>query len=338
MRTRSPRQDGHDTQPTLDAGGGLRGHGHAHARHRGGQHRAVGDRRRPRHRSVGAAVGRRCVHHLARCDGHHGRLVGGPLRPAPLLRHRPRHLHRHLAAVRDGTVDHDAQRLARRARRWRGGHVRRLACRALQCVPPHGSAGQGARRIRGDDGWLVRHRPPRGRCTHVGPRLALDLPDQPPTRTAVSVDRPAVRRRVEEPASASCRPARPRHTHRWPVLARVRAAPRQRGWVGEPVDRRLVRRGGRAPDGVHRRRGASGTADVAAAVLPQPVVHRCTGGRLRHLGLAVRDVALHDAVPAADPRALGDRGGTRLPAREPSSTSSSPARWRRSVSESRHAC
>src|SRR3954469_25260509 len=44
-RARWPRDDQH---ATLDADRGLRGHGDADARHRGGQHRAVDDRRRPR--------------------------------------------------------------------------------------------------------------------------------------------------------------------------------------------------------------------------------------------------------------------------------------------------
>ena len=47
-------------------------------------------------------------------------------------------------------------------------------------------------------------------------------------------------------------------------------------------------------------------------LLPQPVVHRRAGGGVRDLRVAVRDVALHDAVPAADPRAVGDRGGPRV--------------------------
>ena len=54
---------------------------------------------------------------------------------------RPRRLHRDLAAVRRGAVDHDAQRLARGAGRGRGDDVRGLAGRALQRVPAHGASG-----------------------------------------------------------------------------------------------------------------------------------------------------------------------------------------------------
>ena len=75
--------------------------------------------------------------------------------------------------------------------------------------------------------------------------------------------------------------------------------------------------GGRRPAvRVRRRRGTRRAADAAAAVLPQPVVHRRAGGGVRDLRLAVRDVALHDAVPAADPGAVGDRGGPRVRARD----------------------
>ena len=75
----------HDSHPALDARRGLRGDGHAHARHRGGQHRAVGHRRRPRHRPLGPAVGRRRLHASARGDGHHRRLARRPLRPPPAV-------------------------------------------------------------------------------------------------------------------------------------------------------------------------------------------------------------------------------------------------------------
>ena len=49
-------------------------------------------------------------------------------------------VHRDVAAVRGGAVDHDAQRLARGAGRRRGDHVRGLAGGALQRVPAHGGA------------------------------------------------------------------------------------------------------------------------------------------------------------------------------------------------------
>ena len=202
------RSSPHDAHPTLDARRGLRGHGHAHARHRGGQHRPLGHRRRPRHRPLGPAVGRRRLHPPARGDGHHRRRARRPLRPPPAVRRRPRPLHRHLAALRGGAVDHHAQRLPRRAGRRRGDHVRGLAGRALQRLPAHGAADEGARRLRGDDGRLVRDRAAGRRRAHLRPRLALDLPDQPPARARVPVDRAPVRRRVDEPARAARGPAR----------------------------------------------------------------------------------------------------------------------------------
>ena len=125
-----------------------------------------------------------------------------------LFVHRPRHLHRHVPAVRGGAVDHDAQRLARRAGRGRRDHVRGLAGRALQRVPAHGGAGQGARRLRGDDGRLLRRRAAGGRRAHLRAGLAMDLPHQPPARADVPVDRPPVRRRVEGSARAARGPSR----------------------------------------------------------------------------------------------------------------------------------
>ena len=294
----------------------MRGHGDADARHRRGQHRAVGHRRRPRHRPLGPAVDRRRLHPHAGGNGHHGGLAGRPLRPTPALRHRARPLHRHLAAVRRGAVDHDAQRLARGAGRRRGDHVRGLARRALQRLPAHRGARQGARCLRGDDGRLLRRRAAGGRRAHFRPRLALDLPHQPPARPDVRVDRPALRRRVDGSARRARRSSGPRHAHRRPLPARLRAATRQRGRLGEYADRGLLRRRRPAAVRVRRRRGARRASDAAAEPLPQPVVHRRAGGGLRDLRVAVRDVALHDAVPPADPRPLGDRGRPRVRARD----------------------
>ena len=94
--------------------------------------------------------------------------------------------------------------------------------------------------------------------------------------------------------------------------ARLRAAARERGGMGERDDRRLLRRRRRAAVRVRRHRGARRAADAPAAPVPQPVVHRRAGRGVRDLRVAVRDVALHDAVPAADPGAVGDRGGPRV--------------------------
>ena len=130
------------------------------------------------------------------------------------------------------TVDHDAQRLARRARARRGAHVRGLAGRALARVPAPRAAHAGARRLRRDDGRLVRGRAARGRCADLRPGLALDLPHQPPARAGLPVDRAPLRRRVAGPARAARGPCGPRDADRRALPARVRAAARQRGWAG----------------------------------------------------------------------------------------------------------
>ena len=56
-------------------------------------------------------------------------------------------------------------------------------------------------------------------------------------------------------------------------------------------------------------------ADAPARAVPQPRLHRRAGRGVRHLRVVLRRVPLHDDLPAADPRAVGDRGRARLPAR-----------------------
>ena len=233
-----------------------------------------------------------------------------------LFVHRPRRLHRHLAAVRGGAVDHDAQRRAGRAGRRRRGDVRGLAGRALQRVPAHGGAHQGARRLRRDDGRLVRGRAAGRRRAHLRPRLALDLPHQPAARAAVPVDR--------APASSPSRWTRARRastgraSSRSPVAcscssSRCCAATRS-GWGSAPIVASFA--------------GAAALlcafvaieARVAQPMLPlrlfrNPSFTGAQVGGVRDLRVAVRDVALHDALPAADPRAVGDRGRPGLRAR-----------------------
>ena len=266
----------------------------------------------------------------ARGHGHHRRVAGRPLRPPPAVRRRPRALHRDVAAVRRRAVDHDAQRLARRAGRRRGDHVRGLAGRALARVPATAGAHQGARRLRRDDARRVRDRAAGRRRADVGPRLALDLPDQPAARRGLPVDRAPPRRRVVGPARAAGRPRRPADADRRALPARLRAAARQRA-------------GGRARRSWRRSAARSGCGAAFVAVearvaqpmlplrpVPQPVVHRRAGRSVRDLGLAVRAVAVPDAVPAAGPRAVGDRGRAGLRARHAAQLRSSPARPPRS--------
>ena len=123
------------------------------------------------------------------------------------------------------------RRAPRRAWAPRSCSRSRWPC-SSNAFPQHGRAHQGARRLRGDDGRLVRRRAARGRRAHLGARLALDLPDQPAARSALPLDRPPVRRRVDGSARAARGSCGPGHAHGQPVPARLRAAPRQRGRVG----------------------------------------------------------------------------------------------------------
>ena len=96
------------------------------------------------------------------------------------------------------------------------------------------------------------------------------------------------------------------------VLALLRG--NEDGWTSHADRRRARRRRGR-PDRVRDRRAARARADAADAPVPRRDVHGRAGRRVRDLGVVLRDLPLHDAVPAADPRAVGDRGRARLPAR-----------------------
>ena len=206
-------------------------------------------------------------------------LARRPLRPPPAVRRRSGPVHRDVAAVRRVAVDHHAQRLARGAGPRRGGHVRGLAGRPLERVPADRRADEGARRLRRDDGRVVRDRAAGRRRAHVRPRLALDLPDQPPARPGLPLDRAPLRGRVAGPARAAGRPRRPGHADRRAVPARASRCCAATTWAGRPDDRRRVRGRRRAAVRVRRRRGARGAADAAAALLPRAVVHRRAGRR-----------------------------------------------------------
>ena len=303
-----------DHHPALDPRRRLCGHGHAHAGHRGRQHRAVRHRRRPQHGPLGPAVGRRRLHARARRGRADRRFAGRPLRSSPALHHRSFDLHRHVARVCGGDGHRDAQLRARRPGRRRGDHVRRLARAARAGVPERAGARQGVRRLRRLDRRRLRHRPARRRRAHQRPRLALDLPRQPAARPHLPGDHAPLRRGVQGPQRPQARHARPAHADRRPVPARARAAARQRGRLDERADRGRAGRRRRLPRRVHRRRGARQGADAPARAVPQPRLHRRAGRGVRHLRVVLRRVPLHDDLPAADPRAVGDRGRPRLPA------------------------
>ena len=152
-----------DEHPTLDAGRGLCGHRHAHARHRRGEHGAVPHRRGPRHGPERPAVGRRRVHARARQRRADGRRARRSPRPPAAVHLRPGHLHRRFAGLRPGAGHRDAQLRARRAGRRRRDHVRRLAGAARPRLPEPARARRRAGRLRRGDRRLVRGRPARRR-------------------------------------------------------------------------------------------------------------------------------------------------------------------------------
>ena len=140
-----------------------------------------------------------------------------------------------------------------------------------------------------------------------------------------------LRRRVAGPARAARRPRRPGHAHRRAVPARARAAARQRRRAGRA--RRSSPRSPAPPRCCARSspsRRASPQPMLPLRLFRNPSFTGAQVGGVRDLRLAVRDVALHDALPAADPRAVGDRGGPGLRARHAAQLPRRGRRWRRS--------
>ena len=107
------------------------------------------------------------------------------------------------------------------------------------------------------------------------------------------------------------------------VLALLRG--NEQGW-DEHRDRRRAGRRRRRADRVRRDRDARRASRCCrCGFFRDRVVHRRADRRVLDLGVVLRRVPLLDALPAADPRPVGDRGRPRLPARARSSCSSSPA-------------
>ena len=84
--------------------------------------------------------------------------------------------------------------------------------------------------------------------------------------------------------------------------------------MGQPGDRRRARRRCGAARSLRRDRDPREGADAPARALPDQGVHRRAGRGIRDLGVVLRDLPVHDAVPPADPRALAAQGGARVPA------------------------
>ena len=182
--------------------------------------------------------------------------------------------------------------------------------------PSAARARRRAGRLRRRDRRLVRGRPARRR--RCSPAASTGSGSSSSTCRSALFCLWITRTYVEESRDPHCardRLAGPDHAHRRPVPARARAAARQRGRLGLDADRRRAgRRRGRA-DRLRARRAARARADAADAAVPRRDVHGRADRRLRDLGVVLRALPLHDAVPAADPRPVGDRGRPRLPAR-----------------------
>ena len=261
-------------------------------------------------------MGRRRVHAGARQRRADRRLAGRPLRPPPPLHRRPGALHPRLRRLRGLPVDRGARRRARRPGPGRRRDVRRLARDPRPRLP----RGQGARRrpgrLRRRDRRVVRRRPARRRRPHERPGLAVDLPHQRAARRAVPAGSPARRsssratrgrRKVDVAGQITLAAAL-----FLLVLGFLRA--NEDGWGSTPIVAAFAA-SVVAAGHVRGHRAARRGADAPARAVPQPELHRRAARRLRDLRLALRRVPLRDDLPPAGARAVGDRGGPRLPAR-----------------------
>ena len=124
------------------------------------------------------------------------------------------------------------------------------------------------------------------------------------TRAGVDESKDPNPRKIDWPGQVTPR--------RRPVPARARAAARQRRGLDEHADRRDARRRRRAARRVHHDPEPRPRADAAARPVPQQGLHGRADLRVRDLRVAVRGVHLRHALPAADPRPVGRRGGARV--------------------------
>ena len=274
--------------PALDAGRRVCGDGDADARHRGGQHRAVGDRRRPRHRPLRPAVGRRRLHARPGRRRDHRRLARRPLRSPAAVRDRSRHLHRHVAPVRGG----DSRSMLNSARAAQGMGAAIMFAVSLAVLSHAFPSRRSAARRSPPTGrrWAPRSRSARWWAAR-SPAASTGVGSSSSTCRSGCSCLWIMRRYVAE----SLDPGRPRVdlpglvtlTGR-PVPARVRAAARQRGRLVERHDHRLASPAPPRCWRLRRHRGARRGADAPARAVPQPVVHRRAGRGLRDLGVVLR--------------------------------------------------
>ena len=231
------------------------------------------DRRRPRHRPQRPAVGRRRLHARARRDRADRGLARRPLRPPPPLHGRPRRSSRVASPLCAAAGDIASLDAARAVQGIGAAMMFAVSLAILADAFPDAKERAGALAAYGATiGALVRRRPARRRRAHQRPRLAVDLPHQPPARRSPAWRSPARRRasRATRARRASTRPARLTLDRR-PVPARVRrccAATRTAG----AARRSSPRFGGAAAllvafVAVERR---VARADAPARAVPQP--------------------------------------------------------------------
>ena len=240
-----------------------------------------------------------------------------PDRAAAHLPHRPRRVHRGVAAVRDRPEPGSADRGPLRPGRRRRAHVRRHPRHDRDDVPGAPGAGQGDRRLRLRRLRRRLDRAARRRRADRGDQLALDLLHQPARRHRHRPAGPAPDRgRQGHRHEGGRRPPGRRAAHRRPDARRVHD-PRRRGarlgldpHARPRRHRRRPARRVRGPPGARRQ-----PAHAAAAV---PLAQR--GGREPRAGAArgrhVRHVLPRRALHAADPGLQRARRRPRLPARD----------------------